>query len=180
MVLALAMLGHYHCSTLWLQTSASHLTLRCMKIALVLISSLLGLSLAACSDKATTVDAPKVVDSRIVDGPKLDAPTVDAPRVDARMASATWIAVHNEFKALCQPCHGNNGGSGGHKMGQTDVLRAFADSQLNSSFCAGKKKGACAADRIRAGDMPAGNPLSTGERARVAGLIDAWVTAGQP
>ncbi len=151
-----------------------------MKIATLLVSSLFGFAFAACSDKATTVDAPKVVDSRVVDGPTSDAPIADAPRVDARMASATWTAVHNEFKALCLPCHGNNGGSGGHKMGQTDVLRAFADSQLNSNSCAGKKKGACAADRIRSGEMPQGAPLSASERTRVIGLIDAWIAVGQP
>ncbi len=151
-----------------------------MKIALLLLSGVFSFSMLACSDKATTVDAATVVDARVIDGPRLDAPIADAPTVDARMASATWVAVHNEFKTLCVPCHGNNGGSGGHKMGQTDVLRAFADSQLTSTSCAGKKKGACAADRIRSGAMPAGAPLSTGERARVAGLIDAWVTAGQP
>lgn len=151
-----------------------------MKTGFFLLSGVLSFSLA-CGDKATTVDATTVVDSRVLDGPKADGPRfIDAPTVDARMASATWTAVHNEFKALCQPCHGNNGGSGGHKMGQTDVIKAFNDSQLNSNFCAGKKKGACAAERIRSGEMPAGQPLSTVERARVAGLIDAWVAAGQP
>lgn len=146
-----------------------------MKITLLLLSSAISFLMLACSDKATTLDAPEGVDARIV-----DAAIVDAATVDARMASPTWVAVHNEFKALCQPCHGNNGGSGGHKMGQTDVIKAYMDSQLNSNTCTGKKKGACAADRIRAGTMPQGAPLSAGERARVAGLIDAWVLAGQP
>ena len=71
---------------------------RGMKIAFFVLSGVLSFSLA-CSDKATTVDAAKVVDATIVDGPRPDGPKiVDAPTVDARMASPTWVAVHNEFK----------------------------------------------------------------------------------
>jgi cytochrome c553 len=149
-------------------------------------SGIFALAFAAavvgCSDKASTIDAPATVDSKTADAPRVaDARPVDAPvTADARMASAQWVAVHNELKTYCVPCHGSAGGSGGHRMGQTDVIKAYMDSQLNSFACAGKTKGACAAVRILDGTMPQGNPLPMGERTRIAAIIDAWVTAGQP
>jgi hypothetical protein len=139
--------------------------------------------LAGCGDKASTADAALRLDGRAVDAPPSNP--VDAkpmPLPDAQPmppVSPQWTAVHNEFKTLCTPCHGANGGSGGHKMGQPDALKAYMDSQLSSNICAGKKKGACASVRILDGSMPP-RSLSAAERTRVSGLIDAWVAAGQP
>jgi hypothetical protein len=140
--------------------------------------------LLGCGDKASTPDAPRspggLIDASVavIDS----APMFDAAKPDAGttpMPSPSWTAVHNEFKALCTPCHGANGGSGGHKMGQPYALKAHMDSQLTAGRCAGVKKGECAAVRIRAGEMPPGG-LPTADRTRVAALIDAWVAAGQP
>ena len=144
--------------------------------------AVVAVALAACSDKASTVDAPAQIDGKPADAAAgIDARPIDAPvTADARTASAQWVAVHNELKTYCVPCHGTAGGSGGHRMGQTDVIKAYMDSQLNSFACAGKTKGACAAVRILDGSMPAGNPLPMAERTRIAAIIDAWVTAGQP
>jgi hypothetical protein len=142
--------------------------------------------LLGCGDKASTPDAKRPPEGPIdARGVLFDAPMqmIDAAKPDAGptpMPSPLWTAVHNEFKALCTPCHGANGGSGGHKMGQPDALKAHMDSQLTAGRCAGLTKGACAAVRIRAGEMPATGPLPPAERTRVAALIDAWVAAGQP
>lgn len=83
------------------------------------------------------------------------------------------------FQAKCSPCHTGNG-SGGHNMGTS-----YADTQLNSYYCPGKTKGACALVRIQDGTMPAGHNCGPGSTdpgcvtSSEQATIQAWITGGQ-
>ena len=87
------------------------------------------------------------------------------------------------FAAKCMPCH-TTGRQGAHNMGVN-----FADTQVMSYSCPGKKKGACALDRIKAGTMPmimpmcSGNPTTDASRAVCLtaaehAKLEAWVAGG--
>ena len=91
----------------------------------------------------------------------------------------TWAAVHTLLTKACQPCH-TSGMSGGHSMGQSDLAKAYEDSQKPSGVCAGKTKGACAAERVASGSMPLGAPLPDADKKAFVDAFDAWLTAGQP
>ena len=64
-------------------------------------------------------------------------------------------------------------------MGAANVDAAYADSQKLANGCGGKTKGACAADRVRNGEMPPGGFPDLEGRKQIADTIDAWVAAGQ-
>jgi uncharacterized membrane protein len=134
------------------------------------------------NDAGAMTDAP----TAMTDAPMAmtDAPVAmtDAPMAttDAPMAAATWADVHTQLQMRCALCHGGGTpATGGHNMGQADVMAAYNDSQLPAGACAGITKGACAAMRVRAGSMPPGG-LAEPARSELASLLDRWVEAGQP
>ncbi|MGC4117712.1 MAG: hypothetical protein QM765_24775 [Myxococcales bacterium] len=87
------------------------------------------------------------------------------------------------FQAKCGSCH-TTGGSGG-----SNFATKYSDSQLPSSSCPGKTKGACTIVRIQNGTMPAGAGC-TGNPAQDSGkpkcttaseqaTIQVWINGGQ-
>ena len=90
---------------------------------------------------------------------------ISAPKLHRMIATVKPI-----FAAKCAPCH-TSGGSGGHNIGTS-----YSDTQLNSYYCPGKKKGECALVRIQDLTMPpgGGGNVNASEQA----IIQAWISGG--
>ncbi len=94
------------------------------------------------------------------------------------------VDVQPIFQAKCSPCHA------GGASGESNHATSYADTQLDSYYCAGKKKGECTIVRIKDGSMPmgagcTGDPtLDVGNAACVTAAeqatIQAWIAAGTP
>jgi len=113
--------------------------------------------------------------------------TPGAVNDDCAPPPVTFADVHPIFAAKCAPCH-TTGASGGHSIGQSDVLAAYIDSQTSSYTITGTV-GEAALFRIQNGSMPQGAGC-TGDPAIDAGnpscltqaeqdLIQAWLDDGQ-
>lgn len=100
-------------------------------------------------------------------------------------STVTWTAdVQPILQNRCGPCHAG-GRSGGHN-GAT----SYADTQADSYYCQGKKKGDCFVVRVLDGSMPQG-ARCTGDPATDAGndrcltqaeidVLQAWADGGLP
>jgi hypothetical protein len=84
------------------------------------------------------------------------------------------------FMAKCTPCHDTSGsGSTAHKM-----VVSYADVNKDSYSCSGKKKGACALERVKAGSMPCtGDPTKDSSNSACLNAaqlktLEDWVAGG--
>lgn len=93
---------------------------------------------------------------------------------DGQSDEGCFVTYTNDVQpilgAKCAPCH-TGGGSGMHNMGIS-----YADTQLPSYYCSGKKKGECALVRIQNGTMPGSPPVTPAEQT----IIDTWIGLGMP
>lgn len=136
---------------------------------------------AAASDldaATSTVDGGTPSDGGTEDAAASDDAAVVADDAATVVTETTWDDVHPDLQSRCAPCH-STGSSGGTNFARTNADDAYADSQESAGSCSGLTVGACAAQRVRAGQMPPGGGLPAAQRTALADLLDAWVADGQ-
>jgi hypothetical protein len=151
------------------------------------------LGLAACGDDDPASDAGGAVDSAVANGAVADAGTDDAGVADAGdddasgadTVTVTYTAdIQPILQAKCSTCHTVAA------FGGVNFASEYADTQILSTRCSGKKVYECMLERVLTGSMPMGRGC-TGDPAADEGNADcltqgeldaltAWVSADAP